>query len=123
MPPATLCSSSSLMNGDRIDVRSEAVGARLDAPWSLAFQSRLGPVEWLRPYLEDEIAALGAAGVAHLVVAPVSFATENLETRWDLDREAADLAREAGIGRYDRAPAPGPALAPVLAARVREVSQ
>lgn len=107
---------------DQIQATAEAVGARLPCPWSLAFQSRLGPVEWLRPYMEEEIARLGEAGVEHLVVSPLSFSTENLETRWDLDREAAEAAAQAGISRYDRAPAPGAALAPVLAQRVREVS-
>lgn len=74
--------------------------------WSLAFQSRLGPVAWVGPAIEDEIRRLGSEGVKALVVAPVSFTTENLETLYDLDLEAAHLARAAGIQAYARAPAP-----------------
>jgi ferrochelatase len=75
--------------------------------WSLAFQSRLGRMEWTRPYLVDEIRRLGEAGVRSLVVVPVSFACENLETLYELDIEAAELARGCGIAKYQRVPAPG----------------
>ncbi len=76
-------------------------------PCSLAFQSRLGPVEWVGPHLDDEIRRLAAEGVRRLVVAPVTFACENLETQWDLDREMATLAGRCGIEDYRRAPVPG----------------
>lgn len=102
----------------------DALAARLPpgTPWSLAFQSRLGPVAWVGPFLEDEVARLGAAGVASLVVAPVSFLVENLETLYDLDTEAPDLVAAAGIRDYRRAPAPGPhpALIRALGHRVRQ---
>ena len=75
--------------------------------WSLAFQSRLGRMEWTRPYLADEIRRLGEAGVRSLAVVPVSFACENLETLYELDIETAELARSCGITRYRRVPAPG----------------
>ncbi len=86
-----------------------ALVARLPAGTghSLAFQSRMGPVEWTRPYLADEIRRLAADGVESLVVAPVSFACENLETLYELDHEMAGLARACGIGSFRRAPAPG----------------
>lgn len=76
-------------------------------PRSLAYQSRLGPVEWVGPHIDDEIRRLAAAGVRRLVAAPVTFACENLETMWDLDREMAELAGQCGILDYRRAPAPG----------------
>jgi ferrochelatase len=76
-------------------------------PSSLAFQSRLGPVAWVGPHIDEEIRRLGAAGVRRLVVAPVTFVCENLETLWDLDREMAGLAGESGITDYRRAPVPG----------------
>ncbi len=78
-----------------------------DRSWTLAFQSRLGPVRWIGPYLEDEIGRLARRGVRSLAVVPLSFTCENLETLYDLDREAADLARDRGIATYLRAPAPG----------------
>jgi protoporphyrin/coproporphyrin ferrochelatase len=75
--------------------------------WSVAFQSRVGPVRWVRPYLDNEIRRLGRMGVEALVVVPLSFFDENLETLYDLDVEAIRIAREAGIERFARAPAPG----------------
>jgi protoporphyrin/coproporphyrin ferrochelatase len=74
---------------------------------SLAFQSRLGPVEWTRPYLTDEISRLAAAGTSSLLVVPVSFVCENLETLYELDLETAQLAKENGITTFRRAAAPG----------------
>ncbi len=88
---------------------------------SLAFQSRLGPVEWTRPYLVDEIQRLADDGVRSLVVAPVSFVCENLETLYELDLEVAELAAEHGIADYQRVPVPGvhPAFIEELAGLVR----
>ncbi len=88
---------------------AQALGKRLPpgTEWSLAYQSRIGPVEWLRPYLEDEIPRLLKEGVRSLVVAPISFACENLETRYDLDLEARQLAESRGCLAYHRALTPG----------------
>ena len=42
-------------------------------PSTLAYQSRVGPVEWLKPYTEDALRDLGEQGVKELVVVPISF--------------------------------------------------
>ena len=80
-----------------------AVTKALRAPWSLSFQSRNGPVPWLEPYTEDEIRRLGAAGVRRLVVVPVSFVSDHIETLYELDQLYAELARRHGIAHYYRA--------------------
>jgi ferrochelatase len=72
-------------------------------PWSLAFQSRNGKLPWLGPYLEDEIKRLARTGVKHLVVVPISFVSDHIETLFELDQLYADLARKHGIKRYHRA--------------------
>ncbi len=46
---------------------------------TLAYQSRVGPVEWLQPYTEDALKELGAKGVKNLVVVPISFVSEHIE--------------------------------------------
>jgi ferrochelatase len=94
---------------DEIEKTVAALAARLpaDTPYSLAFQSRMGMAEWTRPYLADEIQRLGQDGVNAVLVVPVSFACENLETLYELDIEIAALARRCGILAYRRAPAPG----------------
>lgn len=92
-----------------VQASADALGARLPAglPWSLAFQSRLGPVAWVRPWLEDELQRLAAKGVRRLVLLPLSFLAENLETCWDLDHAAAALARRCGIEELRRVPCAG----------------
>ena len=69
-------------------------------PWSLAYQSKVGPVEWLGPATLDEIARLGRDGVRKLAVAPIAFVTEHVETLYEIARLFADEARRAGIEAF-----------------------
>lgn len=73
----------------------------------LAFQSRVGPVKWLEPSTEAKVTELGAAGVKRLLVVPIAFVSEHVETLHELDIQLARTARTAGIERFERAPAPG----------------
>jgi len=73
--------------------------------YSLAYQSRVGPVEWLQPYTEDAIEELGREGVNTLVVVPISFVSEHIETLEEIDIEYRELAEEAGIHNFHRVPA------------------
>jgi protoporphyrin/coproporphyrin ferrochelatase len=73
---------------------------------TLAYQSRVGPVEWLQPYTEDAIQELGAKGVKDLVVVPISFVSEHIETLQEIDMEYREIAEEAGIHNFCRVPAP-----------------
>lgn len=74
-------------------------------PHTLAYQSRVGPVEWLKPYTEDAIQELGAQGVQDLVVVPISFVSEHIETLQEIDIEYRELAEESGIHHFQRVPA------------------
>jgi protoporphyrin/coproporphyrin ferrochelatase len=87
------------------DVRRtiEAVTSGLSHPWSLCYQSRNGRMPWLQPYLEDELRRLASEGVRRVVVAPVSFVSDHIETLYELDRLYADEARREGITHYYRA--------------------
>jgi ferrochelatase len=71
----------------------------------LAYQSRVGPVEWLRPYTEDAIAQLGKRGVDDMLVVPISFVSEHIETLQEIDMEYREAAEHAGIKNFDRVPA------------------
>jgi ferrochelatase len=75
-------------------------------PHTLAYQSRVGPVEWLQPYTEDALKELGAQGVKDLVVVPISFVSEHIETLQEIDIEYREIAEEAGIHNFRRVPAP-----------------
>ena len=74
-------------------------------PHTLAYQSRVGPVEWLQPYTEDAIETLAQQGVKDLVVVPISFVSEHIETLQEIDIEYREIAEEAGIHGFHRVPA------------------
>ncbi len=71
--------------------------------WTLAFQSRNGKIPWLQPYLEDELKRLGRGGAKRVVVVPISFVSDHIETLFELDQLYADVARRHGITHYYRA--------------------
>ena len=67
-------------------------------PWLLVYQSKgARPGAWLEPMLDQLIDAAGEAGVQSLVVCPIGFMTDHMETLFDLDNVAARRATEAGI--------------------------
>lgn len=74
-------------------------------PHTLAYQSRVGPVEWLKPYTEDALQELAAQGVENLLVVPISFVSEHIETLEEIDIEYRHVAEEAGICNFQRVPA------------------
>ncbi|MDD5406280.1 MAG: ferrochelatase [Sulfurovaceae bacterium] len=69
----------------------------------LAYQSRLGPVEWLRPYMDEKLREFNNKKV---VVVPIAFTLDNSETEFELDIEYRHLASEIGIADYRVAKAP-----------------
>lgn len=73
--------------------------------YTLAYQSRVGPVEWLKPYTEEAIPELAEQGVETLLVVPISFVSEHIETLQEIDIEYRELAEEAGIHHFQRVPA------------------
>ena len=73
--------------------------------YHLSFQSRVGPVQWLRPYTEETLETMGANGVKNLIVVPVSFVSEHVETLEEIDMEYKELAEENGITNWRRVPA------------------
>lgn len=73
--------------------------------YTLAYQSRVGPVEWLQPYTEDAIQELGKQGVQDMVVVPISFVSEHIETLQEIDMEYREVAESVGIHNFRRVPA------------------
>lgn len=72
---------------------------------TLAFQSRVGPVQWLKPYTDEVLVELGQKGVKSLLAIPVSFVSEHIETLEEIDMEYKELALESGIENWGRVPA------------------
>mmetsp|Transcript_19668 Transcript_19668/g.65458 ORF Transcript_19668/g.65458 Transcript_19668/m.65458 type:complete len:467 (+) Transcript_19668:220-1620(+) len=73
--------------------------------YTLCFQSRVGPVKWLEPYTDDVLKQLGEEGLKNLVVVPLSFVSEHVETLEEIDQEYREVAEEAGITNFKRVPA------------------
>jgi len=71
----------------------------------LSFQSKAGPVKWLEPSTEDTMARLAESGCRNILVVPVSFVSDHIETLCEIDITYAALAQQKGIANFRRAPA------------------
>lgn len=73
------------------------VSLKKEVQYHLSFQSRVGPVKWLQPYTEEKLEELGKEkGVKNLVVVPISFVSEHIETLEEIDMEYKEVAEEFG---------------------------
>jgi ferrochelatase len=92
----------------QVAATAAAIAARLPelADWKVTYQSRVGRLKWLEPSTEDEIRRAGAEGKGVIVV-PIAFVSEHVETLVELDHEYAEVAIAAGCAPYLRAPTPG----------------
>jgi ferrochelatase len=68
----------------------------------LAYQSRTGPVKWLGPGTDEALRELGREGVTDVLVVPLSFVSDHIETLYEVDLLFSEVAREAGITGYYR---------------------
>lgn len=72
--------------------------------YRLAYQSKVGPIKWLEPELGGVLKALGGLD---LIIVPVSFVGEHIETLHELDIQFREVAGRAGVRSFRRMPAPG----------------
>lgn len=76
--------------------------------WRICYQSRVGPLKWVGPAIGEELERAAADRVA-VVVYPVSFVSEHVETLVELDIEYREVAHASGVPGYYRAKTPGTA--------------
>jgi ferrochelatase len=67
----------------------------------LCFQSKVGPQKWLEPSLTHTIDSLGDQGVSHIIVNPLAFVTDHIETLSEINIEARHQAHKRGITYFD----------------------
>ncbi|MFN2501226.1 MAG: ferrochelatase [Pyrinomonadaceae bacterium] len=67
---------------------------------SLCYQSKVGPLKWLTPSTPDTIAELAAKGVKNMLVVPVAFASDHLETLYEVGIEFRHMASLAGVDNF-----------------------
>jgi ferrochelatase len=73
-------------------------------PYELSFQSKIGPVKWLEPFTNDVIKRLGKEGITDVLVVPISFVSEHVETLYELDILYKKVAEQAGVANFRRVP-------------------
>ena len=73
----------------------------------LCYQSRVGPAKWLQPPLTGTIERLGHEGVKEMLVVPISFVTEHIETLHEINIEARAEAKKVGVETFRMMPAVG----------------
>ncbi len=76
-----------------------------DCPRTLCYQSKVGPAEWLKPSLNDTIDKLAEDGVSNVVVIPVAFLTDHIETLHEINIETRHRAKHQGITQFEIMPA------------------
>lgn len=89
-------------------IRATYESVRIKLGWphtTLCYQSRVGPLKWLRPYTEDVIRAKAVVGARQVLVYPIAFVSDHVETLYELGILYARLAQELGITHYRVAPA------------------
>jgi len=74
-------------------------------PYQLSFQSKIGPVKWLEPATNTVIMDYGKRGIQNVLVVPISFVSEHIETLYELDILYQKVAKDAGIPNFRRVPA------------------
>ncbi|MET0271529.1 MAG: ferrochelatase [Phenylobacterium sp.] len=91
----------------QIEATAAAIAQRVPeiTDWRVCYQSRVGRLEWLKPSTDDEVRRAGKEGKG-VLVAPIAFVSEHVETLVELDHEYADLAKKVGAQPYLRSPTP-----------------
>ncbi|HQA04036.1 MAG TPA: ferrochelatase [Thermodesulfovibrio thiophilus] len=68
--------------------------------WKICYQSRTGPVQWVKPSTEETIEALAKNGIKKTLVVPVSFVSDHIETLYEIDIVYKEKANILGLDLY-----------------------
>jgi ferrochelatase len=82
---------------DELEKTLRAVEALTGVPGVLCFQSRSGPVEWLEPSTPDMLRESADRGCRNVLMVPISFVSDHVETLYEIDILYRNQARELGI--------------------------
>ena len=77
---------------------------RWNNPHTVCYQSKVGSDRWLEPSIHEVVERLGAQGVRDLLVIPISFVSDHIETLSEIDREVREEAMQAGIRQFEMMP-------------------
>src|SRR5208337_3998692 len=104
--PAVLFSAHSLPQklvdagdpyADEIRGTIDALTKKLDFRWFLSYQSKTGPIKWLGPSTKQMLHELAGKGIKNLLVVPISFVSDHIETLYEIDILYKGMAKDLGI--------------------------
>jgi ferrochelatase len=82
---------------DHVKGTISAITNVLPVTWHLSYQSKTGPVKWLEPATEDKLKELARDGARNILVVPISFVSDHIETLYEIDILYKNMAQELGI--------------------------
>lgn len=82
---------------DEIKGTIAAITKKIDIQWYLSYQSKTGPTKWLEPTTEHMLKELSSKGIKNLLVVPISFVSDHIETLYEIDIIYKEMARGLGI--------------------------
>jgi len=103
LPEAYIKKGDPYLDDIRITVETVSRRLGLGPRARLCFQSRVGPQRWLGPTTEAMVDELAAAGTPAVVVVPIAFTGEHIETLQEIDILYKERAQKAGIVHFARA--------------------
>lgn len=82
---------------EHIKATIKAIKDKIDIDWYLSFQSKTGPVKWLEPSTEDMLLDLSKRGIKNVIIVPISFISDHIETLYEIDILYKKMAHDLGI--------------------------
>jgi ferrochelatase len=82
---------------DQIKGTIEEITKRITMKWHLSYQSKSGPVQWLEPSTDEKLKELAREGVRNILVVPISFVSDHIETLYEIDILYKEMAENLGI--------------------------
>ncbi|MEB3701438.1 Ferrochelatase [Candidatus Bealeia paramacronuclearis] len=90
----------------QVEKTAQAIVEKLnisDLDWIVSYQSRVGPLPWIKPYTEEVLKA-AARAKKPIIMVPIAFVSEHSETLYELDQMYGQLAETEGAPGYYRVP-------------------
>ncbi len=82
---------------DQIKGTIQEIAKQIPFEWHLSYQSKTGPVRWLEPTTEDKLRDLAQKDVKNVLVVPISFVSDHIETLYEIDILYKQMADNLGI--------------------------
>ncbi len=105
VPERLIASGDPYKNQIEKTVSSVIAKGNWDSPYTLCFQTKFGTMKWITPSLSNTIIKLAGVGNRYLLVVPISFVTENIETLQEIDVQTRQFATGLGVKQFEMMPA------------------